>query len=224
MQMKNILMGLLGIIVLSGVCFAADKMELKDDSDRMNYSIGYQMGGDFQRQHWELRADVLMKGLRDAMNHEQPLMSQDEMNGTLQRLKKQLAADQKKEIRENDKAFLEANAKKEGVVVLPSGVQYKIIKEGSGKKPVLSDSVVIKYQVSRVVGQKVAAASPETKPATYSLKKALPGLREVLQLMKEGAVWEIVLPPGPSRGVRGEALESAPVFIYELELLSVKAE
>ena len=208
----------------SGVCFAADKMELKDDSDRMNYSIGYQMGGDFQRQHWELRADVLMKGLRDAMNHEQPLMSQDEMNGTLQRLKKQLAADQQKETREKDKAFLAANAKKEGVVVLPSGVQYRIVKEGSGKKPTLSDSVVIKYQVSRVVGQKVTPASAETKPTAYPMKKALPGLQEALQLMKEGAVWEIVLPPGPSRGVRGEALESAPVLIYEMELLTVKAE
>ncbi len=225
MQMKNILTALLAIVVMGGgICFAADKVEIKDDSDRVNYSIGYQIGGDFQRQHWELRADVLMKGLKDAMNHEQPQMSQQDMNGVLQMLKKKLTADQQKEARNNDKAFLEANAKKEGVVVLPGGVQYRIIKEGSGKKPTLADSVVIKYQVSRIVGQKVTPASAETKPTTYSMKKALPGLQETLQLMKEGAVWEIVLPPGPSRGVRGEALESAPVLIYEMELLTVKAE
>lgn len=224
MQMKKIFTVFVGIIVMCGVSLAADKVELKDDSDRVNYSIGYQIGGDFQRQHWELRADVLMKGLKDAMNHEQPQMSQEEMNGVLQMLKKKLTADQQKEARENDKAFLEANAKKEGVVVLPGGVQYRIIKEGTGKKPTLADSVVIKYQVSRVVGKKIVAASAETKPTTYELKKALPGLRETLQLMKEGAVWEIVLPPGPSRGVRGEALESGPVLIYEMELLTVKAE
>ncbi|MRR17934.1 MAG: peptidylprolyl isomerase [Deltaproteobacteria bacterium] len=223
--MKKFLAAILGVVVVSsGSCFAADKVELKDDSDRVNYSIGYQIGGDFQRQHWELRSDVLMKGLNDALNRETPLMSQEEMNAVLQMLKRKLTADQQKEVRENDKAFLEANAKKEGVVVLPSGVQYRVIKEGAGRKPTLSDSVVIKYQVSRIIGQKVTPASAETKPTAYPMKKALPGLQETLQLMKEGAVWEIVLPPGPSRGVRGEALESAPVLIYQMELFTVKEE
>jgi FKBP-type peptidyl-prolyl cis-trans isomerase FklB len=221
--MKTFLVGCVGTILMCNICLAADKSDIKSETDRINYSIGYQMGGDFRRQHWELKPEVLTQGMRDAMNSTEPLMAPTEMNVTLQDLKKRLVVDQQAAAKKADAAFLADNATKEGVVVLPSGIQYKVIKNGTGRQPTLQDSVTIQYRVTRVDGQTTPTSNPEGKPATYPLAKALPGLQEVLQLMKEGSVWQIVLPPGPALGSRGEALERAGVLLYELELVSVQA-
>lgn len=220
--MKKISIVCLGIILVSGVCLAAEKIELKNEMDRINYSIGYQIGGDFQRQGWKLNSELMTQGMRDALDHTTPLLSQEQMNTTLKVMKKQLVADQQHKSKEAEKAFLAANAKKEGVVVLPSGVQYKVIKEGAGKQPTLKDSVTVQYRVGRIDGQAITTGYPDSKPKTYPLMKALPGLQEVLQLMKEGSVWHIVLPSGPALGGRGEALVNAGVLVYELELVSVQ--
>jgi FKBP-type peptidyl-prolyl cis-trans isomerase FklB len=221
--MKRISVLCLGILLLAGVSPAADKPVLTDEADRMNYSIGYQIGGDFQRQGWKLNADMLIKGLRDAIDRTDPLMTPAEMNSTLANLKKKLLAEQQRAAKEADKAFLAEQASQPGVVVLPSGVRYKVIKEGTGKQPTANDSVTIRYKFGRADQWQAIAANPDSGPKTYPLQKALPGLREALQLMKEGAIWQIVLPPGPALGPQGEALESAGVLVYELALISVQA-
>jgi len=215
--------GFLGVLLVSGACLAADKMELKDETDRINYSIGYQIGGDFLRQGWKINPEILNQGIRDAVDRNSPLMSPEQMNAILVSMKKKLVADQKEAAQKADAAFLAENAKKEGVIVLPSGVQYKVIKEGTGNKPTLSDNVTIRYRVSRAGGQELATGSPTTEPKTYPIKKALPGLQEALQLMKEGSTWQIVLPPGPALGTQGEAMENMGVLVYELELISVQS-
>jgi len=212
----------LGIILTSGMSLAAEKIELLNDMDRINYSIGYQIGGDFQKQQWELKPEILNRGISDAVNKSTPLLPQSQMNATLVDMKKKLVADQQLKSRQADGVFLTENAKREGVTTLPTGVQYRVIKAGKGKQPTLKDNVTIKYRVSRVDGQDSPASRAELEPKTYPLKKALPGLQQVLPLMKEGAVWQIVLPPGPALGGRGEALERAGVLIYDLELVSVQ--
>ena len=221
--MKNVLIGFIVLVLLPGVCLAADKMELKNETERINYSVGYQVGGDFKRQGWKLNPELLVQGIRDALENADPLMSPEQMNATLVNLKKKLVADQQVTAKQVDVAFLAENARKEGVIVLPSGVQYKVVKGGTGKQPTLKDSVTIRYRVGRVDGKEIATGYPDSKPKTYPLGKALPGLQEVLKLMKEGSVWQIVLPPGPALGARGEALENAGVLIYELELVSVQS-
>lgn len=219
--MKKVWAGCLGVILVSGVCLAADKVELKDETDSLNYSIGYQIGGDFQKQGWKIKPEALNQGIRDAMDRNAPLMSPEQMNAVLVNMKKKLVADQKQTARKADADFLAENPKREGVVVLPSGVQYKVIKDGTGKRPTLSDSVTIRYRIGRAGGQELAASHPTSEPKTYPLNKALPGLQEALQLMKEGSIWQIVLPPGPALGVQGEAMENMGVLVYELELMSV---
>lgn len=220
--MKKVLMVCLGIILTSGMSLAAEKIEFKNEMDRINYSIGYQIGGDFQKQQWELKPEILNRGISDAVNKSAPLLSQSQMNATLVDMKKKLVADQQLKSRQADGVFLTENAKKEGVTTLPTGVQYRVIKAGNGKQPTLKDNVTIKYRVSRVDGQDHAAGHADLEPKTYPLKKALPGLQQVLPLMKEGSIWQIVLPPGPALGGRGEALERAGVLIYDLELVSVQ--
>ncbi len=221
-SMKKILMGCLCIVLVPGVCLAQSKVEPKDETERINYSVGYQIGGDFQRQGWKLNPELLVRGIRDAIEHADPLLSPEQMNATLVSLKKKLVADQQGTSKQADAAFLKENAGKAGVVVLPSGVQYKVIKDGAGKQPTLKDSVTIRYRVSRVDGQEISTAYPDSPPKTYPLNKALPGLREVMQLMKEGSVWQVVLPPGPALGTPGEALEKGGVLVYQLELVSVQ--
>ena len=220
--MKNVLMGFMGLVLLPGVCLAADKMELKNETDRINYSVGYQIGGDFKSQGVELNPEVLVQGIQDALKKNEPLLSQEQMNATLVDLKKKLVTHQQVMGKQADAAFLAENAKKEGVIVLPSGVQYKVLRDGGGRKPILKDNVTIKYRVSRVDGKEIATGYPDSKPKTYPLEKALPGLQEVLQLMKEGSICQIILPPRRAAGARGETLENAGVLIYVLELVSVQ--
>ena len=220
--MRNVLIGFIGLVLLPGLCLAADKMELKSESERINYSVGYQIGGDFKSLGVELNPELLVQGIQDALKKNEPLLSPEQMNSTLVNLKKKLVADQQVTTRRADAAFLAENAKKEGVVVLPSGAQYKVLRDGGGRKPTLKDNVTINYRVGRVDGKEIATGYPDSKPRTYPMEKALPGLQEVLLLMKEGSVWQIIVPPRRAVGARGETLEKAGVLIYEMELVSVQ--
>lgn len=221
MQQRVIISGLFGVLFLCGVCQAGTGKELKDEQSRINYSIGYQIGGDFKRQGLKLDSELLVQGLRDAMEKNSPLLSLEQMNTTLIDLKKKLTSDQAKNSKQNDAAFLAENAAIKGVVVLPSGVQYNIIKEGSGASPALKDSVTIKYKASRVDGKGNATEYPDSPPQTYKMESALPGLQEVLKLMKTGSIWRVVIPPGRAMGNKGEFVENTGVLVYTMELVSI---
>lgn len=221
MSLKKMVLAVLGVFLLSTVCAAAPVRELKDEQSRINYSIGYQIGGDFRKQGWTLDPELLVQGIRDALANAAPLLSSEQMNATLVSLKKKLTSDQLADRKRKDTAFLAEHAGKKGVTVLPDGVQYLVIKEGSGKKPALKDSVTIRYHVNRAGEHDSSAGRPDSPPKTYPLKKALPGLQEVLQLMKEGSVWQVVLPPQRAEGGKGETLEHVGVLVYTLELVAV---
>ena len=226
--MQKYIAAFLGLLLLSGLGLAAEKKELKNETERINYSVGYQIGGDFVSQGVELDPDALVQGMQTAIKKNKPLLSQEQMNATLVQLKKKIVADQqsaeKKAAAENRKssaAFLAENAKQKGVTVLPSGVQYKIIKEGSGKKPTLKDDVKVHYRMTSVDGKELGNTYVGGKPRTYSVSKAIPGLQQVLPLMAEGAKWQIVLPSATKAG-GGNPLDDMGALIYELELLTVK--
>jgi FKBP-type peptidyl-prolyl cis-trans isomerase FklB len=210
----------LGVMLLPIVCPAAEPSTFTTDAERVSYSVGYQVGGDFQRQGWEIDPDALVQGLRDAIGKSEPRLSPEEMQATLVNLKRKLVAEQQSARKQVDAAFLAENANRAGVVVLPSGVQYSVIKEGAGKKPALQDSVTILYRVTRSDGTQIGSTEPG-KPKTYPVTKAVPALQEVLQLMAEGAKWQIVIPPGPRPGDR-DPLDDMGVIIYELELVAVQ--
>lgn len=224
--MKTILIGFACLLLLPGVCPAQDKVELKSDTDKINYSVGYQIGGDFKAQGVELSPELLVQGIKDALKKNAPLMTQEQMNTILVNLKKKIVADQQKqekqkaeESRKASADFLKMNATQKGVTVLPSGVQYKVLKPGAGKKPTLQDNITISYRVTRIDGKEIARTDPGS-PKTYPVAKALPGLQEVLPLMAEGAKWEIVLPTATASGGR-DPLDDMGVMIYELELVSI---
>ena len=217
-------------IFFLGVGFAADQPEVKEEKDRISYSVGHQVGGDFKRQGVELNPDLFVKGVRDAMSGAKPLMTQQEMNKTLVDLKKKIVAEgqrQKKEAAgknlQEGKAFLAENARKKDVRTLPSGLQYQVIEKGTGASPKKTDSVTVDYKGTLIDGTEFDSSYKRGKPATFRVDGVIAGWTEALQLMKPGAKWRLFIPPDLAYGERGAGSRLGPhsALIFEVELISV---
>ena len=174
-----------------------------------------------------MAADALLQGIRDAISANSSALPPEEMRTILVNLKKNIVASQETErkklteqYRGEGREFLSANARKEGVIVQPSGLQYKVLKEGSGKIPTLKDTVVVNYRGTRIDGQEFDSSYRDGKPADIPLEKVIPGWREALPLMKEGAKWQLFIPADLAFGERGPLADRT--VIYEIELLEVK--
>src|SRR4030042_2167832 len=157
--MKYVLATILSIGFFSGVCYAGEKLELKDQKDKESYSLGYQFGQYLKAQSVEINLDVYTSGVRDSLGGKDSLMSQEEIRATISDLQKRISAARQKELEEKaeknlaeSKAFLEENKKKEGIKTLPSGLQYKVLAEGSGKVPKADDTVTVHYRGTLVNG------------------------------------------------------------------------
>jgi FKBP-type peptidyl-prolyl cis-trans isomerase FklB len=216
-------MSLTLFLVLSSLSsvHASDTMQLQSETDRINYSVGYQIGGDFQKQGVGMKAEALVQGIRDAMEHKTPLLSEREMTTTLVDLKKKIVAEERIQQDQLNQDFLGENRKKEGVVELSSGVQYRILQAGSGPKPTMQDSVRINFRTKTTDGTLVSDTFKANDPKVYPMDKVLPALQAVLPLMTEGSRWEVVVPKGPEGRRRNESIEARGILIYEIELLSV---
>ncbi|MGB7971555.1 MAG: FKBP-type peptidyl-prolyl cis-trans isomerase [Candidatus Deferrimicrobiaceae bacterium] len=217
-------------VFLSGVCLAGDKPEIKDEKGKINYSIGYQIGGDFKRQGIDLDPDLIVKGIQDALSESKPLMTPQEMRKTLVDLKTKIVADQRKQQKEQaqknlaeGKAFLAKNAKKKGVKTLPSGLQYKVIEKGNGTSPKKTDSVTVNYRGTLIDGTEFDSSYKRGKPATFRVDGVIAGWTEALQLMKPGAKWQLFIPANLAYGERGAGPRIGPnsALIFEVELTKV---
>jgi FKBP-type peptidyl-prolyl cis-trans isomerase FklB len=151
------------------------------------------------------------------------------MENTLKTLKQRIDAEQKEQrlsqlekYRGEGRGFLAANAKSEGVVTLPSGLQYRILQEGLGPKPTLSDTVTVHYRGTQIDGSEFDSSYRRKEPATFPLTNVIPGWQEALQLMREGGRWQLFIPADLAFGERGPLAER--VVIYEIELLRVNRQ
>ncbi len=217
-------------LILQGVCFADGKVEMKDEKAKISYSAGYRLGSDFKQQFESVDARAMVKGVQDALLGANPLMSPQEMQATLMELKKQIVAQKQKERQElaakhriEGQAFLTENAKKDGVVSLPSGLQYKVIKEGNGKAPGLKDTVSVNYLGTLIDGTEFDNSYRRKTPATFRVDSVIRGWTEALQMMKEGAKWELYIPAELAYGERGAGSKIPPnsPLIFEVEVISV---
>jgi FKBP-type peptidyl-prolyl cis-trans isomerase len=231
-RMKVLAAIVLGATFLSGICFAADPARLDNAKDKINYSIGYQIGGDLQRKGIDLDTDLLVKGIRDAVGKKEPLMPPEEMRATLEELKKQATLAARKEWSEKARknleqgeAFLAGNGKKEGVVTLPGGLQYRVIAEGTGKSPVAADNVTVHYRGTLIDGTEFDSSYKRNKPATFRVDQVIPGWAQALPKMKEGAKWMLFVPAKLAYGARGAGSGIPPnsTLVFSVELLSVNA-
>lgn len=226
-----------GLLLASG-CTAGEKKgaakpELKNLKDKVSYSIGLNIGQDFKRQEMDIDADLLARGITDAVSGATPLMTEEQIRETIEAYQKEMVAKQETKMKEmtskNQKegeTFLAANAKKEGVVTTSSGLQYKIIQEGTGPKPKPGDTVKVHYEGKLVDGTVFDSSMKRGEPAVFPVQGVIPGWTEALQLMKEGAKWQIVIPAKLAYGERGAGPVIGPnaTLIFDVELIKVNPD
>ena len=222
---------ILSIGLSSSLCFGAEKLELKDLKDTESYSLGYQFGQSLKAQGLDFNLEVYTAAIRDALAGTKPLLSQEEMQKTVSDLQKRVTIARQKELKEQaqknlseGRAFLEANKTKEGVVTLPSGLQYKILKAGEGKKPTEADTVEVHYRGTLINGTEFDSSLGRGQPVTLKLSGVIPGWREALKLMPVGSKWQLFIPPQLAYGEKGAGKEIKPnsTLIFEVELLAIK--
>ena len=195
-------------------------VDITTDEEKVNYSLGYELGKDLKDQQLQLLPEALLQGAEDAISGGKALVRPTQRAAALKQIKEKRA----QASLEQSQAFLAENAKKEGVVTLDSGLQYKEIQPGEGKSPQATDSVTVNYRGTLINGTEFTDSSELGKPATYQMKKVIKGWREALLLMKEGAKWELYIPPQLAYGKRGmrKIIPPNSALIYEVELISVK--
>ncbi|MDJ0805462.1 MAG: FKBP-type peptidyl-prolyl cis-trans isomerase [Gammaproteobacteria bacterium] len=213
-------------ISLSPLAWSGENLDFENPTTRINYSLGYQIGGDFKRQQVEMDAEAVVQGIRDALDGKEPQMSAKEMRNTLMDLKRKVEADQQAEKKRREDeltaagtAFLEENAKQDGVITTPSGLQYRVLKEGTGATPKPSDKVSVNYRGKKIDGTEFDSSFKRGKPATFQANRVIPGWAEGLQLMKEGGKIELFIPPKLAYKRRGPL--AYQTLIFEVELLKV---
>jgi len=226
----RVLIGL-GILFWVSQVFAQESLVLKNQKDKVSYSIGIAMGKNFKMQFIDIDPDILAKGIKDAFIGGKTLMTDQEMNETMTAYQKELAAKREellKKLGEKNKTegetFLAENKKKEGVKTLESGLQYKVIQAGSGKKPALSDTVTTHYRGTLIDGTEFDSSYRRGQPATFPVGSVIPGWKEALQLMEVGAKWQLFVPSNLAYGERAAGPNIGPyaALIFEVELISIE--
>ena len=223
MKSLTLLAGACALAVLATSSLAAEPPKM-DEASSMSYALGYQVGRDLAGT--EVRDEALLKGLKDGQAGAPAKLSPEEMQAALaaletrineQRAKAQLAAAEKAAAA--GATYLAENAKRDGVVTTASGLQYKVSAPGTGRKPTVSDTVTVHYRGTLVDGTEFDSSYKRGAPATFPVSGVIAGWTEALQLMQEGAKYQLVIPPALAYGDRGPL--AGQVLIFDVELLSV---
>ncbi len=231
--MKKAIVICMGIVLFSGSLYASDVEVLKNEKDKISYSMGVDIGKRLKQQSIDFDPDLFAKGLKDVYSGGEVLLTDQEIKETLTAFQKTLIAKQaeaRKHMGEKNKqegdAFLTENKQKEGVTTLPSGLQYTVIEAGTGKTPKATDTVVTNYRGTLINGTEFDSSYKRGKPATFPVNGVIKGWTEALQLMKEGAKWKLFIPSDLAYGERGAGNTIGPnaTLIFDIELISVKEE
>src|SRR5512134_2370314 len=225
----------LGAGLLAVQASAGEPQVLQSEKERKSYAVGVDTGRNLRQLETEVALDLLIKGLKDGLSGEKLLMTEKELFATRNSIqhemrRKQAAERQKKALtqkkpgEENKKAgeaFLAENKAKDGVVALPSGLQYKILKAGDGRKPMDTDTVECHYRGTLIDGTEFDSSYSRGKPSTFKITGVIPGWREALKLMPAGSKWQLFVPPRLAYGARGAGRIIGPnaTLIFEVELL-----
>jgi FKBP-type peptidyl-prolyl cis-trans isomerase FklB len=194
----------------------------------MNIGTGYKLG--LEKQSVEFDANIIAQGVKDALSGAKTRMTEDEAKAVLTEVQTEINKQRQEKLKETavknkteGDAFLAANKGKEGVVTLPSGLQYKILTAGIGPKPAPSDQVVCNYRGTLINGTEFDSSYKSGKPATFGVSQVIKGWTEALQLMPVGSKWQLFVPSDLAYGERGAGAQIGPdeTLIFEVELLSI---
>jgi FKBP-type peptidyl-prolyl cis-trans isomerase FklB len=220
-----------GLVWFSACAYAQETPALKTQKDKVSYSIGLDIGTSFKKQSIDVDPNLIALGIKDGLSGGKALLTEEEARAVLIAFQQEMRAkaqEQAAQLAEKNKregeAFLAENKKKEGVITLPSGLQYKVIKEGTGKKPQASDTVTTHYRGTLIDGTEFDSSYTRDEPATFPVTGVIAGWTEALQLMKVGSKWQVFIPSELAYGARGGGRLIGPhaTLIFEIELISIQ--
>jgi len=197
----------------------------------LGMDIGTQVGGNLKKQSMEVDWNLVSQGLKDATSGGKTRLTEDEAKAVLNEVQNEVHKEQQEKAQKaaatnkiEGEAFLAANKAKEGVVTLPSGLQYKVLTAGTGPKPTAGDQVVCNYRGTLINGTEFDSSYKRGQPATFGVGQVIKGWTEALQLMPVGSKWQLFIPSSLAYGERGAGAEIGPnaTLIFEVELLSIK--
>lgn len=206
-------------------------LALKTQKDKVSYAIGLNIGKSLHKDAVEVDAAIFMRGLKDALAGGKILLTDEEMKTVMTELQAELRKRQEEIMaqvgaanKQAGDAFLAANKTKEGVVTLPSGLQYKILKEGTGPKPAASDTVMCNYRGTLLDSTEFDSSYKRGQPAAIPVGGVIKGWTEALQLMPVGSKWQLIIPAELAYGNQGAGPDIGPnsTLIFEVELLSIQ--
>jgi FKBP-type peptidyl-prolyl cis-trans isomerase FklB len=215
----------------TGTAHTATKpLVLQTEKDKRSYAIGLNVGKSLHRDAIDVDPKIVLRGLQDAMANGKVLLTDDQIKTVMTDLQNQVRQKQEEKrlalVETNKKAgaaFLAANATKEGVVTLPSGLQYKILTAGTGPKPSASDSVVCNYRGTLLDNTEFDSSYKRGQPITLNVSGVIKGWTEALQLMPVGSKWQLYVPADLAYGERGSGpIGPNATLIFDVELLSIK--
>jgi len=209
----------------------ATPLTLKTQKEKASYSLGQNIGRDLRRKGLTTSVDPALtaRGLKDFLAGSKALLTDDEQKAALQQLVTEVMGKQQAQAREagaparkEGDAFLTANKSKEGVVTLPSGLQYKILTAGTGPKPTASDTVTCDYRGTLLNGKEFDSSYKRGHPESFQVGRVIPGWTEALQLMPVGSKWQLFIPSDLAYGDRGNGdIGPGETLIFEVELHSI---
>ena len=228
MKIKLVAAAVMGIALNTAIAAPA-AMALNTEEEKLSYSIGADLGKNFKQQGIKINPSAMAKGMQDGLNGTLQ-MTDEQMKEVLTNFQKSLMAKrtqdhQKKAMQNKSKGeeFLKENKSKEGVVSLPSGLQYKVVEKGAGAKPSKDDTVTVEYTGTLIDGKVFDTTQKTGKPATFKVSQVIPGWTEALQLMPAGSTWEIFVPANLAYGERsvGGPIGPNETLIFKIHLISV---
>ncbi len=208
-----------------------DKSDLKSLKDKASYALGLDIGRNMRKGQMEVDADKLLAGIKDGLlSDTSKVLTEAEVEKIMDQFQQDLIGKQQKKMKEDaDKnkkegtAFLKENSKKQGVVTLPSGMQYKVIASGKGKKPAATDKVVVNYRGTFINGKEFDSSIKRGQPAVFPVGGIIKGWSEALQMMSVGDKWTLYIPSDLAYGDRGAGgiIPPGATIIFEVELLDI---
>jgi FKBP-type peptidyl-prolyl cis-trans isomerase FklB len=212
---------------------SAAPLALNTQEDKFSYSLGMRMGENMRKQSVEVNPAIFGRGLKDGLAGGKTLLTDEEAQAAIMEMQNEVRGKMQAKMKEEGEAnkktgddFLATNKSKDGVVALPSGLQYKILKAGTGPKPTASDTVECNYRGTLVNGTEFDSSSKHGGPATFPVSGVIKGWTEALQLMPVGSKWQLFIPADLAYGERGAGGDIGPdeTLIFEVELLSIKGK
>lgn len=217
-------------LVLAALVSPALAQDLESEQGRLGYAIGYEFGSETSQ--WEVDIDAVIEAIRDAHAGREPQIPGEQLQEVLTEFNERVREERMEQFQRlaetnetKAEEFLAQNESKKGIVTLPSGVQYRVIEEGDGERPSLSDTVTVHYRGSKTDGREFDSSFARGVPAVFQVDSVLEGWQEVLPLMREGSYWQVFLPPELAFGMRGDPPLIGPneALQFDIRLVQIGA-